>query len=387
MDRQTRVDRAIASLHDTMLGDARWVATSALIDEAFGTLGTHLIVVDPHGSRTPPVRPEWLFDRLCFRGQLRLDFAELYVEQYFAQDERIPRLLGLPDRHVAHVTEMFTEPELRSSPTFNEALRISDCRNGLNVRMDGPDGLDVLLGIADPVARDGWSSNDVATIEHLLLHIRQFVRVRHALARAEALGASLTGLLANAMVGVIYLDGRGKIVEANSRAREILRQGDGLSDRDGVLRACVAADDATLGRLLADALPGRGGQPVSGSMTVERSLLLPRLVVHVNPVAIHRLDFGARAAAALVLIVDPGSRLGIDADLVAAAFRLTRAEGQVAASLAEGSTVREIAAATFRAESTVRWLVRQIHAKLGISRQAELVRLVLSAAGMATPKP
>ena len=186
---------------------------------------------------------------------------------------------------------------------------------------------------------------------------------------------------------MIYLDGRGKIVEANSRAREILRQGDGLSDRDGVLRARLAADDARLGRLLADALPGGGRQAVSGSMTVERSLLLPRLVVHVNPVAIHRLDFGARSAAALVLIVDPGSRLGIDADLVAAAFRLTRAEGQVAAALAEGSTVREIAAATFRAESTVRWLVKQIHAKLGISRQADLVRLVLSAAGVATPKP
>ena len=81
-------------------------------------------------------------------------------------------------------------------------------------------------------------------------------------------------------------------------------------------------------------------------MTVERSLLLPRLVVHVNPVAVHRLEFGTGGAAALVLIVDPGSRPSIDADLVAAAFRLTRAESQVAAALAEGSTVREIAAST-----------------------------------------
>ena len=126
-------------------------------------------------------------------------------------------------------------------------------------------------------------------------------------------------------------------------------------------------------------MPGAGRQPVSGSMTVERSLLLPRLVVHVNPVIVHQLHFGARSAAALVLIVDPGSRPSVDADLVEKTFRLTRAESQVAAALAAGSTVREIAKETFRAESSVRWLVKQIHAKLGISRQADLVRLVLSA--------
>ena len=283
---------------------------------------------------------------------------------------------------------MYTERELHRSATFNEALRISDCQNGWNVRMDGPDGLEIFMGIADPAA-DDWNGRDVETIEHLLLHVRQFVRVRHALVRAEALGTALSGLLSNTMVGVIYVDRRGTIVEANSRAREILRRGDGLSDRDGVLRACLATDDSRLGKLLADVLPGGGRQPVSGSMTVERSQLLPRLVVHVNPVAVHphQLDFGAVSAAALVLIVDPGSRLGIDADLVAATFGLTRAESQVAAALAEGSTVGEFAAATRRAESTVRWLVKQVHTKLGISRQAELVRMVLTAAGSPKPHP
>ena len=59
----------------------------------------------------------------------------------------------------------------------------------------------------------------------------------------------------------------------------------------------------------------------------------------------------------------------------------------MAAALAEGSTVGEVAAATHRAESTVRWLVKQVHAKLGISRQADLVRMVLTAVGSPKPHP
>ena len=55
--------------------------------------------------------------------------------------------------------------------------------------------------------------------------------------------------------------------------------------------------------------------------------------------------------------------------------------------LAEGRTVREIAAETRRQESSVRWLIKQVYNKQGISRQADLVRLVLSLAGSQPTDP
>ena len=61
---------------------------------------------------------------------------------------------------------------------------------------------------------------------------------------------------------------------------------------------------------------------------------------------------------------------------------LTLAESRVATALAEGSNVRDIAAATRRKESTVRWFVKQIYEKQGISRQADLVRLGMSLADL-----
>lgn len=81
--------------------------------------------------------------------------------------------------------------------------------------------------------------------------------------------------------------------------------------------------------------------------------------------------------AALALIVDPAVRPSIDAESVASILGLTPAESRVASALAEGAAVRDIATATQRKESSVRWLVKNIHAKLGISRNADLVRMVL----------
>ena len=69
-------------------------------------------------------------------------------------------------------------------------------------------------------------------------------RVRRSCRRGH--GASVTELFDNSRFGVIQLDRRGRIVEANDRARDLLRCGDGLFDRQGLLSVWLPAEDADL---------------------------------------------------------------------------------------------------------------------------------------------
>ena len=296
-------------------------------------------------------------------------------------DERLPRLRKLPDSQLVHAAALYTDTEMKTSPAYN-ALRRSDTQNSLNVRLDGPNRSRIVLTLADPIEGTGWSSAQVETIERLLPHLRQFVRVRHALVDAEALGSSLAMLLDNTRSGVIQLDRHGRIVAANDRARDILRKGDALADPSGVLLTASRDDDAELQRLLARALPPFGGQGASGSMIVGSSPLSPRLVLHVSPVRARQTDVLTRRVAALVLVVDPGSRALVDPHLVAATLGLTPAESQIAVLLADGRSIRDIAIATGRGENTIRWHLKRIFSKNNISRQVELVRLVLALADM-----
>ena len=167
---------------------------------------------------------------------------------------------------------------------------------------------------------------------------------------------------------------------ANDRARHILRNGDGLSDRDGTLRARLPADRVRFERLVGRALPISGDAVVSGSMLLRRSPVLPPFVVHVKPVSVSQLDYGARHVAALLLIVEPGRQHRVDPDLVATTLDLTPAETQVAVWLAEGKSVRDMAEATGRTAAAIYWHLNRIYQKQSISRQVDLVRLVLSLA-------
>ena len=316
-----------------------------------------------------------------FRGQQHRELECDYFENYYTLDERVPRLRHLPDSQLFHITDLYTEEELKTSAAYNELLARGHARNSINVRLDGPGGSRIVWVVNDPVDGDSWSSAQLDSIRRLLPHIRQSVSVQQALAGADALGVSLAKLLDTTGLGIVQLDGRGRIVAANDRARDLLRTGDGLFDEGGFLYARTPEDNAELQGLMRRALPPFGAQGAAGSALVGRPVALPPLVLHINPVGRQETNLRVWPVAALVLVVDPASQTRIDPAVAASALGLTGMESRVAVLLAEGMNVREVAAATGRRESTIRSHVKRMFAKHGLSRQADLVRLVLSLAG------
>ena len=368
-------ERILESLYEAALDDARWPAASTLVEESVGASGNTLIVGEGYDDDDLRI----YFARYLRRSESAQHEAREYFDTYHPHDEGMPRLRRLPHGRLVSVRDVYTEEELKTSPAYNEGLRSLGSRNGLYVRFDGPDGLRIVWGVGDPVGGGDWQSAQLGLIERLLPHIHRSILIRQALAAADALGAGLAGLLDNDRIGVVQLDRGGRVLEANAPALEILRRGDGLLDRDGALDAVLPADRSRLRRLLGRALPDLWSEPpVGGSMTVQRPSGRARLGLHVSPVGDAEADLGGRRVAALVLLVDPARRARIDAHRVAKTLGLTPSEGRMAALLAEGLKVREIAAAQGWSENYVRWLVQQVYRKQGVSGQVALVRQVLA---------
>ena len=375
MSERAAFARVLASLYDAMLDDSHWPATSALIDEACDLTGNALMV-----GEGPQDDIRVTFVGLYYRGQRRPDLEREYLDVYHPINEAIPRLRQLPDGHLVPIKDLYTADELHTSRAYNEALRRGQYQQGLNVRLAGPGGSPMTWSLADPIASEGWGSSQIALVRRLTPHIRQFIRVRQALVRAQAGDTTVTALLETPRIGVVHLDRRGRILAVNDRALSLLRQGEWLSDEGGVLQAREPDDQYRLARLVADALPTSGAVPVSGSMRLGRVSGVPPFVVHVKPVGVPQPDYGARHVAALVLLVEPGRHPRLDPTLVATTLGLTPAESQVAVWLADGKSVRDIATATDLTEGAIYWHLKQIYQKLPISRQVDLVRLVLSIA-------
>jgi len=370
------LERLLTSLHGAAIEPTRWTAAAGLLNEAVGTKG-HALGVG--GGLWPGSKIS--FARISYGTERRRDLEQEYFRDHWPRDDRIPRLVRLRPGELTLTRDLYTKKEEQSSFTYNELLRDRQAQNGLNVRLHSPEGLHIMWLLADSETPGGWDSDQIGTIELILPHLRQFVRVRQALVHARALGSTFSELLDTARVGVIELNRHARIVAANDRACDLLREGDGLVDREGSLSARNKPDNSDLQRLLARALPPTSFPGSAGSMMVGRGVTRRRLAVHITPVAGHEWDLQAQRVAALVLVVDPESQPRIEPRVVGEALGLTPSESRLAAMLATGHTVGEIAAMTDRSEGTVRWHLKNVFRTLGIERQTDLVRLVLSLEG------
>ena len=379
MSRQDLYERVIASLHAAALDDARWPETAGLLDEFCGTKGNFLVTGD--GATRDEI--DIFFARSRSGGEPDVESEREYFPACHGIDERPPRIGIPPDGQVASNASLFTQEEKRSPALYNEAMPRGDAGDSLVVRLDGPGGSRIVWSVGDPVGDGGWTPDRVEAIERLLPHIRHYVSVRQTLADARALGSAIAALLENMRIGIVQLDRCGRLVEANDPARALLRRGDGLSDRDGVLRARLPEEDAELQGLVVRAAASRNGPGSGGSMLVSGADFVPRLVVRVSPIGDERQAPAEGRAGVLVAVVDPARREGFDADRVAALLGLTPTQGAIAALLAEGRTAREIAVARGVTVDAVRWHLKRIFASRGLARQIELVELVRAAGDLA----
>ena len=370
-------DSILALLNEAAFDEARWVEVHRLIGEVNHVSGSALTLYGAQGAD-----PAVFLNQVCLFGQRRKDWEHRYFTDYWATDERVPRVAQLEHGRLVSVGDLYTDAEKRTSPAWNEALVDTKAQNGLSMRLDGPNGLGAVWELFDSTEPGGWSSDQIRLIRRLQPHIHQSAILRHALVEAEAGAISASGLIASPRIGVIHLDRRCRIITANDRALETLRQRDGLMDLEGFLHARMPEENAELSRLLALALRPWGVQGSTGSMAITQPSSRPeRLALHIAPAGDDYPHFRARRLGAVVLLVDSTSRARLDPVHVARALDLTRMESELAVALATGQTVKDIARLIERTEETVRWHLKQLYRKQGISRQVDLVRRVLSLEG------
>ncbi|WP_420448363.1 helix-turn-helix transcriptional regulator [Candidatus Palauibacter sp.] len=378
---QDRFERALLSLYEAALADDPWVSAATLVNDLIRTRGHGLVHADPG----PGFEPEVLMARFFTGTERREDYEQVYVGHYLRRDEAIPRLYGLRDGELAYKSELYTEEEKKKSSVYNEFRSANKGQNGLFVVLHEPDGRAVVWSLLDSLDLGGWGHDQIRTIKRLAPHIRQFARVRHAMANAKALGASLTELLDNGRSGFIQLNRRGRILEANDRALDILLKRDGLRDDEDVLAAGIPEENAELRRLLAQALSPLGAQGAGGSMKITRLKAPTPLVIEIHPVRGLGTDYRALEVGALVLVTDPAARPRIDPALPTAVLGLSPAESRMAVAAALGQTVPGMARELGCAESTVRTHLKRVYRKQGLRNRAELVRRILSLEGLRRP--
>jgi DNA-binding CsgD family transcriptional regulator len=273
--------------------------------------------------------------------------------------------------------ELCPDEKVLPSEFYNEWVRPQGLRRGLNGVLFNQGSLAGSIGVIRDQRVRAFSADDKRFLSMLMPHLQRAVKLRSRIVDLETLGQRTSDALNRWATAVFLVDREARIVLANHSAAEILAGQDGLRSERGVLKTTHSRDTAILHqtiRYAVDRVSVAGD--ASGAMLLARISGKRPLHVFVSPTARKDVFFGEQSGA-LVFVADPEAHQ-TQSDVLQSLYGLTPAEAAVAALLAGGKSVKEIAETTSVRENTVRIHLKRIFDKTETKRQAELVRLLLS---------
>jgi DNA-binding CsgD family transcriptional regulator len=229
--------------------------------------------------------------------------------------------------------------------------------------------------------REGaFNEQDLRYGESLLPHFKRALYGYFLQSRRDAENRLLSQAVERFGLGLVVLDQGGALLGCNGAADRILRRKDGLRLLNATLACDAPAEDRRLRGIIKGALQraacGAAGEGVAVSVT--RTDGCSRLGLVVQPLAPGPLDEGRRRPAVAVFLRDPLEDCNPAPSAVGQLFGLTRVETRLALEMTNGATLDEAAAILDIRRNTARTHLRSIFAKVGIQRQAGLVRVILN---------
>ncbi|MGE0800243.1 MAG: helix-turn-helix transcriptional regulator [Lautropia sp.] len=271
---------------------------------------------------------------------------------------------------------------LKKSEFYADWLRPLDLQHSMGVMIDVRTNRGLSMTFLRPEPLGPFRRDELAIWQRFIPHLQRAVELHQRLATAESRVSELEETLSLLPTGALTLDERGRVKTISDSARRLLQGGNGLHlGRDGRLAAATAAQTALLESeiravmrpLETLATGGRSGpgtlrfRGTSGSLHV-RITGLPRRL---------RAD-AANEAVVAVFLASADVRPNDLAASLRQRLRLTPAEARLACALALGQSLSEYAEAQRLSINTVRTQLRSATLRVGVRRQAELVRTVLT---------
>ena len=219
-------------------------------------------------------------------------------------------------------------------------------------------------------------------------HVQRALRLGRREADLAQRNATLSRIIDDCPLGMMLLERDGRLHHANARAWGMLAREDALHLREGELHALREGDDQRLQALLhGDAGASTGDS--TGWLALARGGGEPAYMLTVRKVPPSGDDPAPLGDTKLlqVFIGDACDTPVIGSRAMGALFDLTRREAQVCARLLGGRGVEEMAADLGISPRTARVYLQQVYAKVGVHRQADLVRVLMSCPGAPAAAP
>jgi DNA-binding CsgD family transcriptional regulator len=368
-----RLSLLIGRIYDAAVDSSQWSDALELVADFVGGCSAALVSRDA-AKLTIEVHHDFGADSY---------FRQLFRDRFADRDPVLTSQIDVTADQTISVTDVMPYALFLESIFYRKWVAPQGVVDIAAVVVEKSDTRTTLLWV---LRHEGHGFVDEATRERMRLvapHIRRSTIMGRKIDADSRSVTDLARALDGLSTAICLLDRDRRVVRANTACRRLFADADLMTTIGGRIVACSTPGD----RMLRSLLGKEDDEVVSGVHNQVESLKSARGVHYLARVLALNRDFrplgDSTGVAASVLFVQKASiATSFAADVVAGAFRLTPSELRVLIAIVEIGGVPEVAKTFGVADTTVKTHLSRLFEKMGVSRQADLVKVV---AGFSTP--
>lgn len=366
---ETAFAQTLDAIYDAAVDHGRWPVALRLLGDNFDCTGVSLIERNIRTSQS----------RGAASG-IDLGGQREYFEIWDARNVFVQRTRNWRVGAIELDRQILPQADILASDYYNGFLKPRDMHGLLRLALHIEGETLRSISLLRAQCSGEFRQDDVERCRLFMPHLQRAARITHHFDEAQLRLDAMTEVVELNRSGVILVDRAGRVVFANRAARAMAQRNDGWTLRRDRIELAAPRDQSALLRLIAGALR-RPDLPVDaprgGVMRLARPSGQPDLIAVVVPL---RLEYAWTGAApmAYVVISDPSAVTQPPETMLHQLFGLSMAETRVALAVMLGDSPAQVAERLGIKLTTARWHLASVFRKTGTTRQAELVRLLLS---------
>lgn len=305
----------------------------------------------------------------------------LYNATYGERDPSLAIIGAVPTgeltaSHLAH-----ENIKLYESDTYKEFYKPQNIHHLAGSWLIKNEYRSALLGFQRALSAPEYENETLSKVKELVPHLQKALYIHRVYTEAKIKSETSEAGMDVMQTGIVLFDNQSQVIYCNKAAESIINQHPAIGMRHDTVfatsnecnkklsQAIRAASLANLHKTQTD--PISLGLHCSGVYTALPVLIMP------SDQSEYSGKISRGGAASVMIITDPDRILLASPDLLTTIYNFTKKEAEVAICLANAMTAPEIAESKNVKISTVRSQTQSIFAKLGISSQAQLVKIIL----------
>jgi DNA-binding CsgD family transcriptional regulator len=362
----SQVDRIIEKIYDAALDPQVWEALLGEIAAAIGAVAGVYAGLDIRHGRGA----YWYTVGHDPRMQ------SLYNEHYLAVDPTLAHIIKTPGRAFA-CSEYLSDSDVASSRFHSEFMIPNGIRYVLSgvVSMEG--SMISFFGFQRHISQPPFSQIEADFLQRLIPHFAKGDQVAAKVNMISDAKRLAMTVLDRMDYGIVIVNRVGHVRMTNQRAEQWLQSGEVVQSLFGRIRLSNIKDNEVLEKLVRTAASGDSGDMQAKSIETTANHADVRVRIVVLPVSKdEQRQLDDDEASVTIIISDQNQQRAMAPHVLQDSYGLTVAETRVATGLAGGQTQDDLGESLFVSLATIKTHTQHIYQKTGVSRQADLVRLV-----------